>query len=70
MPGIDGLPIEFYKTFWTEVSLDLLQVLNESLVNGQLPLSCRRAVLTLLPKKGDLNDITNRRPISLLCTDY
>ncbi len=53
VPGIDGLPIEFYKTFWAEVSLDLLQVLNESLVNGQLPLSCRRAVLTLLPKKGD-----------------
>ncbi len=70
VPGIDGLPIEFYKTFWTEVSLDLLQVLNESLVNGQLPLSCRRAVFTLLPKKGDLNDIANWRPVSLLCTDY
>ncbi len=39
-------------------------------VNGQLPLSCRRAVLTLLPKKGDQNDITNWRPVSLLCTDY
>lgn len=37
-PGIDGLPVEFHKTFWSEVSLDLLQVLNESLVNGQLTL--------------------------------
>lgn len=27
-PGIDGLPVEFHKTFWAEVSLDLLQVLN------------------------------------------
>ena len=26
----------------------------ESLKNGLLPQSCRRAVLTLLPKKGDL----------------
>lgn len=34
VPGIDGLPVEFYKTFWTEVSPDLLQVINESLVNG------------------------------------
>nr|BAC82609.1 pol-like protein [Danio rerio] len=70
VPGIDGLPAEFYKTFWKEVGLDLLQVINESLAYGQLPLSCRRAVLTLLPKKGDLNDIKNWRPVSLLCTDY
>lgn len=52
------------------MSTDLLQVLNESLANGQLPLSCRRAALTLLPKKGDLNDIKNWRPVSLLCTNY
>lgn len=32
--------------------------------------SCRRAVLTPLPKKGDLQDIKNLRPVSLLCTDY
>jgi len=37
VPGIDGLPVEFYRTFWTEVSPDLLQVINESLINGQLP---------------------------------
>lgn len=37
-PGIDGLPVEFHKTFWAEVSLDLLQVLNECLENGQLTL--------------------------------
>ncbi|KAI3361898.1 hypothetical protein L3Q82_002226 [Scortum barcoo] len=27
-------------------------------------------MLTLLPKKGDLQDIKNWRPVSLLCTDY
>ncbi|KAI3376754.1 hypothetical protein L3Q82_000356 [Scortum barcoo] len=35
-----------------------------------LPLSCRRAVITLLPKKGDLQELKNWRPVSLLCTDY
>lgn len=40
-PGIDGLSVEFYKA----------EVFNESLASGSLPLSCRRAVLTLLPKK-------------------
>ena len=53
-PGIDGLPIEFYKTFWSVLGGDLLSVLNDSLAGGLLPLSCRRAVITLLPKKGDI----------------
>ncbi len=69
-PGIDGLSADFYKSFWPEIGADLLAVINESLSSGRLPLSCRRAVLTLLPKKGDLSDIKNWRPVSLLCSDY
>ncbi|KAL0171000.1 hypothetical protein M9458_035596, partial [Cirrhinus mrigala] len=61
-PGVDGLPIEWYKTFWVVLEEDVLEVLNESLAEGRLPLSCRRAVLTLLPKKGDLTDIRCWRP--------
>lgn len=49
---------------------DLLEVISDSLSGGRLPLSCRRAVLTLLPKKGDLCEIKNWRPMSLLCADY
>lgn len=63
-PGIDGLPIEFYKTFWPILREDLLVVFDESLINGILPLSCRRAVITLLPKKGDLQNMKNWRPVS------
>lgn len=69
-PGIDGLSIDFYKSFWPEIGADLLAVISESINSGRLPLSCRRAVLTLLPKKGDLSDIKNWRPVSLLCSDY
>lgn len=69
-PGIDGIPIEFYKTFWSIIGSDMLAVFNESFIKEQLPLSCRRAVLTLLPKKGDLRDIANWRPVALLCADY
>ncbi|KAK3527725.1 hypothetical protein QTP86_001577, partial [Hemibagrus guttatus] len=68
-PGIDGLPVEFYKAFWAVMGQDVLEVLNDSVNVGQLPLSCRRAVLTLLPKKGDLTHLKNWRPVSLLCTD-
>ncbi|KAK3575617.1 hypothetical protein QTP86_031502 [Hemibagrus guttatus] len=67
--GVDGLPAEFYKAFWAVIGQDVLDVLRDSIQRGELPLSCRRAVLTLLPKKGDLTHLKNWRPVSLLCTD-
>ncbi|KAK3525572.1 hypothetical protein QTP70_000458 [Hemibagrus guttatus] len=67
--GIDGLPAEFYKAFWAVIGQDVLDVLRDSIQRGELPLSCRRAVLTLLPKKGDLTHLKNWLPISLLCTE-
>ncbi|KAK3521743.1 hypothetical protein QTP70_016247, partial [Hemibagrus guttatus] len=69
-PGINGLPVEFYKFFWKELGEDLLEVLEESCRERCPPLSSRRVMITLLPKKGDLQDIKNWRPVSLLCTDY
>ncbi len=60
-PGVDGLPVDFLKSFWAEWGVDLLQVLNGS---------CHRAVITLIPIKGDLIDIKCWRPVSLLCSDY
>ncbi|KAJ4945904.1 hypothetical protein JOQ06_023582, partial [Pogonophryne albipinna] len=69
-PGIDGLSVEFYKAYWDVLSHDLLDVFNESLASGSMPMSCRRAVITQLPKKGNLQDIKNWRPVSLLCVDY
>ncbi|KAI4874454.1 hypothetical protein NFI96_004289 [Prochilodus magdalenae] len=63
---IDGLPVEFYKSFWSVLGQDVLDVLRASLVEGKLLLSCRRAVLTLFAKKGDLTDLKNWRPVSLL----
>ena len=68
-PGMDGLPADFLS-FWSTIGPDLLEVINESLKTGKLPLSCRRAAVTLLPKKGDLQELKNWRPVSLLCTDY
>ncbi|KAK3567956.1 hypothetical protein QTP86_027412 [Hemibagrus guttatus] len=68
--GIDGLPAEFYKAFWAVIGQDVLDVLRDSIQRGELLVSCRRAVLTLLPKKEDLTHLKNWRPVSLLCTDY
>ncbi|CAM2097350.1 unnamed protein product [Caretta caretta] len=69
-PGMDGLTVEFYRMFWDILGPDLVTVWAESLQSRVLPLSCRRAMLTLLPKKGDLRDLRNWHPVSLLGTDY
>lgn len=69
-PGIDGLTAEFYKYFWGIIGEDFYEVVLECFKNKVLPISCRRAVLSLLPKKGDLGLLKNWRPVSLLCLDH
>uniref|UniRef100_A0A3B3DKH2 Reverse transcriptase domain-containing protein n=1 Tax=Oryzias melastigma TaxID=30732 RepID=A0A3B3DKH2_ORYME len=69
-PGLDGLTVEFYKHFWDILGADLHQMALSCFSLGKLPTSCRRAVLSLLPKKGDLSLLKNWRPLALLCTDY
>ena len=49
--------------------MDRLMVFNESFKDLILPLSCRRTVITLLPKKGHLQEVKNWRPVSLLGMD-
>ncbi|TWW77693.1 Transposon TX1 uncharacterized 149 kDa protein ORF 2 [Takifugu flavidus] len=69
-PGLDGLPADFYKRFWRCLGADLWEVLQECTHTGRLPTSCQTAVLSLIPKKGDLALLKNWRPVALLCTDY
>ena len=70
-PGFDGLPVEFYVVFWADISDMLVNSYNYSLDNGQMSLSQRNGIITLLPKKDkDLLLIKNYRPISLLTVDY
>ena len=70
-PGTDGLPTEFYKVFWNDVSTYLLASLNSSLSKGHLSISQRRGLITLIPKKNKPQQfLKNWRPISLLNCDY
>lgn len=69
-PGSDGLPMEFYTTFWDILGPDLVEVLNASLDLGCLSSSQRVALISLIYKKGDRLLHKNWRPISLLNVDY
>ena len=70
-PGTDGLPAEFYKVFWNDVSTYLLASLNSSFSKGHLSISQRRGLITLIPKKNKPQQfLKNWRPISLLNCNY
>ena len=50
-PGIDKLPIEFYKSQNEVIKNDLLQIYNSVLfLNKNLPPSMTQVIITLLPK--------------------
>ena len=68
--GSDGLPVEFYLTFWDGLAKPLLAVLNEALDAGSLSASQRESLVRLIYKKDDKRLPKNWRPISLLNTDY
>jgi exonuclease III len=69
-PGLDGLPVEFYRTFFPTLGPYLLDMYVESLRVGHLPASCRQGALCLLYKKGNRDDLRNYRPLTMLTADY
>lgn len=69
-PGPDGLPTEFYLSFWDSLCDMLVLVFNERFRLGVLTDSQREGLLRLVHKKDERNLAKNWRPISLLNTDY
>ena len=65
-PGIDGFPVNIYRHFWDTLGHDFFNVVLFSLQKGEFPISCRRAILSLLPKSGNNSYIKNWRPNFLI----
>jgi hypothetical protein len=54
-----------------DLPLSSINILNQAFGDGELSISQRRGVITLVPKKdSDLIDLQNWRPITLLNIDY
>ena len=70
-PGIDGLPIEFYRTFVSKLKHMLHVVILKSVQEGEFVESSKLGIISLLEKVGkDQLQIGNWRPLSLLCCDF
>ncbi len=70
-PGSDGFTVEFYRKFWNLLGPHLVNVINACFTDGELCESMKSSVTRLIYKKrGDIKDLKNWRPISLLNVDY
>ena len=51
-PGIDGIPIEFYKTFYETIENDLIQLYNNILsTKKSITSTMQQVIIMLIPKK-------------------
>ena len=69
--GEDGFTKKIYESFYDLIWRDLLVSYEAGFQNGSLSISQRRGIITFIPKAdGDLKELSNWRPISLLNIDY
>ena len=70
-PGCDGLPAEFFCTFWEEIGGYYLDAINHGIERNELHISARRGILTLIPKRDrNTNYVKNWRPLTMLSMCY
>ena len=70
-PGCDEFTKEFYETFFDIIGEDLMNSYNAAFNIGELSISQRRGVITLIPKDDEyLLTLENWRPITILNMDY
>jgi len=65
--GIDGIPLKLVKLYGLVLPEVYLGLFNSVLSKG-FPKLWKRARIVPVPKKGDLTDVKNYRPVSNLCS--
>ena len=69
--GNDGIPIDFYKVFWTKLSNTYMGMIQEIYENRRMNRSALLGVINMIPKSGkNSRKLSGLRPITLLNSDY
>ena len=69
-PGPDGFPIAFWSFSWEFVKDEVMDFFKEFYEKKKFVRSLNATFLVLIPKKGNVEDIKDYRPISLLGSLY
>ncbi|KAF3791334.1 Transposon TX1 uncharacterized protein [Nymphaea thermarum] len=69
-PGVDGFPVEFFRTFWEVCSADVFAFCDEFAYSSVFLKEFNQATCVLVPKRPNPTDVTHFRPISILGTRY
>lgn len=69
-PGSDGLSVEFYKAFWNKIKVEITEIMNNAYLHNSTSSSWDLGLVKLIYKKGNVKEIKNYRPITLLNVDY
>ena len=69
-PGLDGMPLLFYQTFWEKIGPDVSEVVLSCLNSGTLLKSINHTFITLIPNVNNPETVMEFRPISLCNVIY
>ena len=69
-PGTSGMPTLPFKLLPEDGMEKLLATFNEIMASGSVPADWKKGEVITLFKKGDVLELGNRRPITLLETEY
>ena len=64
--GVQGISVQMFQKFFYGVGPVLLNVINSSLISGEVPKSWKHAVITPLPKTANASTQSHYRPLSIL----
>jgi len=63
-PGPDGYTVEFFKETWSIVGNDLVAAVQSFFIKGFIPKGMNATILALIPKKKEVKEMKDYRPIS------
>ncbi|XP_060178337.1 uncharacterized protein LOC132608315 [Lycium barbarum] len=69
-PGIDGFPVEFFKTHWNTVGDEVMEAVLQFFANGKLLTGINCTTVTLVPKVPNATYVKEFRPIACCTTVY